>query len=64
MARFKNHSLSLDIRTQKLLCGNITKLLIAKNGFAHCVQRTRISLGFLRLRLFDHSRFLSFKIEK
>ena len=31
--------------TQKLLCGNVTKFPIAKNGCAHRVQHTRISLG-------------------
>ena len=33
--------------TQKLLCGNVTKFLIAKNGCAHRVQRTGISLGLI-----------------
>ena len=35
------------IGTQKLLCGNVTKFLIAKNGCAHRVQRTGISLGLI-----------------
>ena len=33
--------------TQKLLCGNVTNFSIAKNGCAHRVQRTGISLGLV-----------------
>ena len=33
--------------TQKLLCGNVTKFSIAKNGCAHRVQRTGISLEMI-----------------
>ena len=36
---------SVRIGTQKLLCGNVKKFPIAKNGYAHRVQHTRISLG-------------------
>ena len=36
---------STYIGTQKLLCGNVKKFPIAKNGYAHRVQHTRISLG-------------------
>ena len=31
--------------TQKLLCGNVRKFPITKNGCAHRVQHTRFSLG-------------------
>ena len=34
-----------DNVTQKLLCGNVKKFPIAKNGYAHRVQHTRISQG-------------------
>ena len=43
--RFEINEGTRNIGTQKLLCGNVTKFSIAKNGCAHRVQHTRISLG-------------------
>ena len=54
-----NTGLRMDwsIGTQKLLCGNVRKFPIAKNGCAHRVQHTRIGLGLI----FDTSSSLIFK---
>ena len=54
-----NTGLRMDwsIGTQNLLCGNVRKFPIAKNGCAHRVQHTRIGLGLI----FDTSSSLIFK---
>ena len=43
--------------TQKLLCGNVKKFPIAKNGCAHRVPHTQISLG-LKFRVIVKSRVI------
>ena len=49
-----------------ILCGNVTKLSMAKNGCAHRILHTGISLELilLCLKLFPFPRFFSLKIEK
>ena len=39
------YGLELCNGAKKLLCGNVRNFSMAKNGYAHRVQHTRISLG-------------------